>query len=60
MLAEDIGITEKVVLERYDTICDCFESALFESAEELSDMGFSKAKIIAERIHKSVKMNRPF
>lgn len=60
MLAEDIGITEKVVLERYDKICTCFESALFESAHELSDMGFTKAKTIAERIHKSVKKNRPF
>ena len=60
MLAEDIGITEKTVLERYDTICGCFESALYESAKELSDMGFSRAKTVAERILKCVKKNRPF
>ncbi len=49
-LAGDIGIREKIVLDRYDRILDMFEGAVRSSATELRDRGFIKASSVADRI----------
>ena len=49
-LASSVGIGEKIAMDNYDRILNKFENAIKESSKELQDMGFEKAKDIANRI----------
>lgn len=51
-LADSVGLNERILLERYDSILDKFEVALDNASKELSSIGFKDAKKIAKRIIK--------
>ena len=48
--AGEIGIGERMAMRRFDAMADRFQTALHESAEELADEGYLKAKEIENRI----------
>ena len=50
LAAREAGLGERMALRRFDALCDRFEEALRNSAEELASQGFSKASKLAERI----------
>ncbi len=54
-MAGMVGLGEKPALRVYDEVLDRFESALKESAKELTDIGFESAGSICERILQSRK-----
>ena len=48
--ASDIQMGEKCAIGRYHLLCDRFRGALRDAASELMEAGFSKAKVMEERI----------
>ena len=48
--ASDIQMGEKFAMGRYHLLCDRFRGALRDAASELMEAGFSKAKVMEERI----------
>ncbi len=50
LFAERVGIGEKIAMGNYYKVLDRFEKAIKESAEELKEIGFDNAVVIAERI----------
>ena len=53
LAAKEVGLGEKIALERYDEICESFTPALFDSAGQLETEGYKKATEIAEKIKNS-------
>lgn len=51
--AREIGISEKMALERFDHMRDKIVSALNKSAEYLCDTGFSRAAVLRDKILKT-------
>lgn len=51
--AKEVGIGLRMAIQRFDTIAQEFEQALRQSAEELSQAGYSEAYRIAEEVMKT-------
>ena len=49
-LAARVGIGEKIAMRNYHNVIGSFENAIKESAEELQELGFHNAAVIADRI----------
>ena len=49
---ESVGLNERIMFERYDSILDRFEEALDNASKELYSIGFKDAKKISKRIIK--------
>ena len=56
--AGEIGIGERMAMRRFDAMADRFQTALHESAEELAEEGYLKAKEIETRILRTAGMAR--
>lgn len=48
--ARDVGLGERMALQRFDALCERFPAALHESAAELAAQGFAKASELEQRV----------
>lgn len=49
-LAASVGLGERIAMDRFNKMLDNFETAIHDSAKELSDIGFTGAEIMADKI----------
>ena len=50
LAAKEVGLGERMAMRHFDTLCERFTGALHESAEELAESGFLKARELEQKI----------
>ena len=54
-LAAAVGLGEKIAMDRFSKMLDCFETAIHDSVKELSDAGFTGVESLADKVLMSRK-----
>ena len=48
--AREVGLGQRIAMQHYDALADCFEAALHQTAAELTEQGYVQADAIAKKI----------
>ena len=47
---DEIRVSRRIFMKRFDDLCDIFEPALQKAADNMTETGFGEAKILAGRL----------